>query len=74
MAEGGKLQTTSPQWTFSPTNPMASARSITILVELYLTKNGKILEMGALINSRATICYINLNLVRRMKWLLEKLH
>ena len=54
--------------------PMASARSITILVELYLTKNGNILEMGALINSRATICYINLNLVRRMKWLLEKLH
>ena len=50
-----------------------SRHSITIPVMLYKLENGKIPEMATLINSGATICCIDLHLIWRMKWPLEKL-
>ena len=47
--------------------------SITIPVELYYSKNRRILETGMLIDSGATICAIDLHLVQRMKWPMERL-
>ena len=73
MAEKENLQTTGPQQTNSPTIPTTSDRSITILAELYYSENGKILEMGTLIDSGAAISCINQHLVNRIKWPLEKL-
>ena len=71
MVGEGSLQTTSPQWTNIPT---MSDRSITILVELYKMENGTIAKTTALIDSGETICCIDHDMVRRMKWPLEKLH
>ena len=71
--EKENLQTTNPQQTNSPTIPTTSDRSITILVELYYSKNGKNLKTGVLIDSGATISCIDHHLVNRMKWPLEKL-
>ena len=71
-AEEGNLQTASPQWINSPMIPTILARSITIPVELYKTKNGRILETRALIDSRETISCIDHHLVNRMKWPLKK--
>ena len=50
-----------------------SARAINIPVTLYKTEDGKIAETMALIDSRATICCIDLHFTKRMKWPLEKL-
>ena len=40
---------------------------------LYKLENRKIAETAALIDSGAIICYIDLHLIQRMKWPLEKL-
>ena len=50
-----------------------SKQSITILITLYKTENGKIAETTALVDSGATICCIDLHFVQRMKWPLQKL-
>ena len=50
-----------------------SARAINIPVMLYKTEDGKIAETTTLVDSGATICYIDLHFTRRMKWPLEKL-
>ena len=50
-----------------------SRQSITIPVTIYKTENGKIAETAALVNSRATICCIDLHFAQRMKWPLIKL-
>ena len=68
------LQTTSPWQEDSPLIPTTLARSITIPVELYKMENGKIAETTALIESGATICCIDHDMAKRMKWPLEKLH
>ena len=62
-----------PSWGNSPLIITTSPRAITIPVELYKTKNRKILEIHALIDSGATISCINSHLVRKMKWPLKKL-
>lgn len=76
----GAIQLMEKQWGpaqgFSPKNfilATTSAQLITILIELYKSENGKIAQITALIDSRATICCINHYLVQRMKWPLEKL-
>lgn len=47
--------------------------SVTIPVTLYKLENRKMAEMAAFIDSGATICCIDLHLIQRVKWLLEKL-
>ena len=73
MEKEKNLQTTSPWQTNSAMIPTTFARSITIPVELYKAKNGRILKTGALIDSGETISCIDHHLVNRMKWPLEKL-
>ena len=73
MEGNKKLQTASPQQASSPTVTKTSAKSITILMELYLMENRKILKTEALVDSGATISCIDRHLVNRMKWPLEKL-
>ena len=72
-AVGKGLQTPTPQWT-APAICMTSTKSITILVGLYLTKNGKVLEMEALVDSGVTINCVDWHPVNRMKWPLKKLY
>ena len=50
-----------------------SAQAITIPVALYKLENGKITKTAAHIDSRATICCIDLHLVQRIKWPLTKI-
>ena len=49
------------------------SQAITIPITLYKLEIRKIAETTALINSRATICCIDLHLAQRMKWLLTQI-
>ena len=72
LTKGGNQPTIGLQLT-NPTILSTSARSITIPVELYLTENGRITETLVLVDSGVTSCWINIDFIWRMKWLLEKL-